>query len=135
METTHCRCFSLFINQLGVLLCHYNVSENLVATCVLSMALRPDLVAAQAVNLLAGSFRAALEQLEKVLGWSCAFRGTQEHHPCEKAAPKTLCFICPLRDIVTKISPCLVIAYKSHLPLAAGSLQGQGEHNTRVWYN
>lgn len=37
------------------------------------------------------------------MGWSCAFRGTQEHHPYGEKAPEThLRFACPLRSIITK---------------------------------
>ena len=83
----------------------------------------------------AGSFTAALELLEKVLGWSWYFRGTEELHPWGEKAPGSPLFHLPFEGHNYKISPGLGIAYKPHLPLAAGSLQGQWEPNTRVWYN
>lgn len=96
--------FSPLIHQLAVLLGHYKVSENLYFTNSFEDRFThwPGYLSG------AGSFTTALEKLEKVLAWFCAFRGTQEHH--EQKAPETpLRFICPLRDLITKSAQALAL--------------------------
>lgn len=95
------------------------------------MALRPDLLTAQADNLELVLSQLHWNSWRKFWNGPVLLEAPKNTIPAGRRLQKLLHFICPLMDIITKTTQ----AYKSHLPFAAGSLQGQCEHNTSVWYN
>lgn len=120
------------INKFGVLLCQ---CEGLVATCIhqwLSgqISSLPRLLIWS--WLLHSCTATAKESSGMVL---CFYRQPRTPSLWSEASKNSFVLYLHFEGHFDTISPGFGLAYKPHFPPAVGSLQGQCEHNTRVWYN